>query len=310
MEGTAPPIRPYQPRVPYPQRLAWTKLLQLEPKYAPFLERLRRIYADTPFLKTLKKAPACLQFVRDFLSKKEEPEGGSVMPIGRACSSFVQSPTKLQDPGDFYIPCCIGDIHIARALCNLGVSVSLMPLSLYRRLELLELTPTTTLILLADRSTRQPVGILEDIPVKVGEFVIPCAFFVVDMDESPSMPIILGRPFLATTGAEINVQAGTLSLCTCGERVDFCFPPPIPTPAPATSPPPPAPSPTPPPVLIPAIPPSFSTRLEVFNGDGGPDIWPSSYDTSAHTGDVLDPTTPLYTFPGAPPESPLFTICR
>jgi len=95
MEGTAPPIHPYQPRVPYPQRLAWTKLLQLEPKYARFLERLRQIYADTPFLEALKKATACLQFVRDFLSKKEEPEGGSVMPIGRACSSFIQSPTKL-----------------------------------------------------------------------------------------------------------------------------------------------------------------------------------------------------------------------
>ena len=110
MEGTAPPICPYQPRVPYPQRLAWTKLLQLQPKYARFLEKLRQIYADTPFLETLKKAPTCLQFVRYFLSKKVEPEGGSVMPIGQACSSFLQSATKLQDPGNFYIPCCIGDI--------------------------------------------------------------------------------------------------------------------------------------------------------------------------------------------------------
>ena len=89
MEDTAPPIRPYQPRVPYPQRLAWTKLLQLEPKYARFLERLRRIYADSPFLETLKKVPACLKYVRDFLFKKGDPEGGSVMPFGRACSSFI-----------------------------------------------------------------------------------------------------------------------------------------------------------------------------------------------------------------------------
>jgi len=89
MESLAPPIRPYQPRVPYPQRLAWTKLLQLEPKYARFLDVRRRIYADTPFLGTLKKAPVCLQFVRDFLYKKGEPKGGSVMPIGRACSSFL-----------------------------------------------------------------------------------------------------------------------------------------------------------------------------------------------------------------------------
>ena len=66
-------------------------------------------------------------------------------------------------------------------------------------------TPTTTLIQLADCSTRHPIGVLEDVPAKVGEFVIPCDFFVVDMDERPSMPIILGQPFLATAGAEINM---------------------------------------------------------------------------------------------------------
>ena len=81
-----PPIRPYHPPVPCPQRLAWTKLLQFEPKNARFLDVLKRVYADTPFLEALKKAPACLQFVRDFLSKKSEPEGGSVMPIGLVCS--------------------------------------------------------------------------------------------------------------------------------------------------------------------------------------------------------------------------------
>ena len=83
------------------------------------------------------------------------------------------------------------------------------------------------MIQLADCSTRQPVGILEDVPVRVGEYVIPCDFYVVDMEESPHMPIILGRPFLATAGAEINVQAGTLSFCICGVRVDFSFPPPM-----------------------------------------------------------------------------------
>jgi len=188
-----------------------------------------------------------------------------------------------------------------------------MPLSLYRRLTSLDLTPTTTSTQLADCSIRQPVGILEDLPVKVGEFVIPCDFFVVDMEESPHMPIILGRPFLVTAGAKINVQAGTLSFCICGERVDFCFPPPLPTLAPATSTPPPAP--------VPAIPPSVSTSLEVFDGDGGPDIWPPRYATSApiptslgipsaYTRKVLDPTALFYTFPSAPPESPLSTIWR
>jgi len=147
----------------------------------------------------------------------------------------------------------------------------------------------------------------------VGEFVISCKFFVVDKGESPYMPIILGRPFLATVGAEINVQAGTLSFSICGERVDFCFPPPIPTPAPTTSPPPPAP--------VPAAPPNILLSIEVFDGNGGPDIWATRYDDpvpiptslgipSAYAGEVMDPTAPFYTFPIPAPESPSFTIWR
>ena len=71
-------------------------------------------------------------------------------------------------------------------------------------------------MILANCSIRQAVGILEDVPVRVGEFVIPCDFLVMDMDESLHMPIILGRLFLATVGAKIDVQAGTLSFRICG----------------------------------------------------------------------------------------------
>jgi len=188
-----------------------------------------------------------------------------------------------------------------------------MSLSLYRRLTSLDLTPTTISIQLADCSIRQLVGILEDLPVRVGEFVVPCDFFVVDMEESPDMPLILGRPFLTIAGAEINVQAGTLSFCICGERVDFCFPPPIPTPAPATSPPLPAP--------VPAAPPKNFISITVFNGDRGPDLWATRYADpvsiltslgipSAHTGEVLYPTAPFYTFLSPPPESSPFIIWR
>ena len=127
------------------------------------------------------------------------------------------------------------------------------------------------------------------------------------------MPLILGRPFLATAGAEINVQVGTLSFCICGEMVDFCFPPPIPTPAPATFPPPLAP--------LPTAPPSDFISIVVCDGDRGPDLWPTRYADlvpiptsigipSVHTEKVLNPTASCYTFPGTPPEPPPFTIWR
>jgi len=75
-----------------------------------------------------------------------------------------------------------------------------MPLSLCKKLQLRDLMPAHLTIQLADCSTRQPVGILEDVPIQVGKFLIPCDFIVLDMDEDFPTPLILGRPFLATAG--------------------------------------------------------------------------------------------------------------
>ena len=132
-------IHPYQPSVSYPQRLAWGKLFQLELKFARFLDMLKRIYADTPFLEALKKAPSHIQYLRELLSKKGEPKGGSVIPIEEVCSSTLQSPSKLQDSGSFSIPCVVGDLQIKGALCDLGASVSIMPSSFYSMLQLQDL---------------------------------------------------------------------------------------------------------------------------------------------------------------------------
>jgi len=134
----APLVRPYQPPVLYPQRVAWAKLFQLEHKFARFLDMLKWIYADTHFLEALKKAPSYTQFLRELLSNKEKHGGASVVPIGEVCSSILrsQTPSKLQDPCNFSIPCTIGDLQIEGALCDLGVSMSLMRLSFYRRLQL------------------------------------------------------------------------------------------------------------------------------------------------------------------------------
>jgi len=101
----------------------------------------------------------------------------------------------------------------------------MMPLFLYRELQLQNLQPSSLTVQLADCSTRQPVGILEDVPVQVDQFIIPCNFIVMDIDRDFQAPLILGRPFLATARVVIDVQADTLSFQLCGEKVDFCFPP-------------------------------------------------------------------------------------
>jgi len=97
--------------------------------------------------------------------------------------------------------------------------MSLMPLSLYKKLGLLDLTPATMILQLANHSIRRPTGILEDVPIQMGKFVIPCDFIILDMDESSELPIILGRPILATAGAMTDVQVGTIAFQFCEERV-------------------------------------------------------------------------------------------
>jgi len=85
-----PPAGTYQPRVPFPQRLVWSKLSQLEPRFAQFLETLRQIYVSSPFLEVLKDAPTHLKFLREPLSKKGELGDASLAPISRSHSSLLQ----------------------------------------------------------------------------------------------------------------------------------------------------------------------------------------------------------------------------
>ncbi|XP_058003929.1 uncharacterized protein LOC131180599 [Hevea brasiliensis] len=103
-------------------------------------------------------------------------------------------------------------MKIHKALCDLGASVSLMPLSICQKLEVEELKPTTISLQLADRSIKYPMGILENIPIKVGKFFIPVDFVVLEMEEDVQILIILGRPFLATAGAIIDAKNRRLTL--------------------------------------------------------------------------------------------------
>ena len=96
-----------------------------------------------------------------------------------------------------------------------------MPLSMFKRLKLGEPKSTKISLQLADRSYQHPRGIIENVLVKVGKFVLPTDFVILDMEEDDSVPIILGRPFLATEKAQINVQEGELKLRVQGDEITF-----------------------------------------------------------------------------------------
>ena len=127
----------------------------------------------------------------------------------------------MKDPGSFTIPCSIGKNEFKKALCDSGASINLMPLSMVKRLSLGELTPTAITLQMADRSMAQPEGILEDVLVKVGKFIFPVDFIIMQMEEDTQVPLLLGRPFLATEAALIDVQKGELTLRVGDEAVHF-----------------------------------------------------------------------------------------
>ena len=133
-------------------------------------------------------------------------------------------PKKLGDPGVPTIPCSIKRNYVRTALCDLGAGVSVMPLSLYRRLDLNKLTPTEISLQMADKSAVIPVGICEDVPVVVANVTILTDFVILDIPEDDSMSIILGRPFLNTAGAVIDCTKGNVTFHFNGIEHTIHFP--------------------------------------------------------------------------------------
>ena len=110
---------------------------------------------------------------------------------------------------------------MGKTLCDSEASINLMPLSVVKRLSLGELTPTAMTLQMADRTLAQPKDILEDVLIKVGKFIFPTDFMVIDIEEDKQVPLMLGRPFLATEAALIDVKKGELTLKVRDEAMHF-----------------------------------------------------------------------------------------
>jgi hypothetical protein len=131
---------------------------------------------------------------------------------------------KQKDPECPTITCSVGSFKFEKALCDLGASVSVMPRDVLEKL-CLPLEPTGMCLEVGDNSIRYPLGITEDVPVKVGHHFIPVDFVVLEMGEREKPPLILGRPFLKTVGATIDVRKGGIMFDINRERSSFKFRP-------------------------------------------------------------------------------------
>ncbi|GJR63553.1 hypothetical protein Tco_1505715 [Tanacetum coccineum] len=150
----------------------------------------------------------------------EENKGSYGPQFSEAYSEASQSlPQKEKDLGSFTLPCFINNVCFDNVLVNLGSSVSVMPLSTYLNLRLGELAHTKLTVELTDRTVKYPKGIAENVLVIIGKFTFPVDFIILDMPEDIKVPLILGRPFLSTARAKIDVYKRKITLRVGEERI-------------------------------------------------------------------------------------------
>ncbi|XP_047156975.1 uncharacterized protein LOC124827864 [Vigna umbellata] len=130
----------------------------------------------------LHQIPTNARWLKKPLKKKKYVDEG-ILEVQGNCSVIYQKtlPPKVKDPGSFTIPCNIGNCKVRNALIDLGASINLMPLSMLKKIDGLEVKPTKMVLQMTDRSTKSPYGIVEDVVVQVDKLKFPVDFVVIEM---------------------------------------------------------------------------------------------------------------------------------
>ena len=201
--------------LPFPQAL---KIKKKAINQAEMLEVLRQVKVNIPLLDMIKQVPTYAKFLKDLCTVKRGLNVDKKAFLIEQVTAIIQCKTlvKYKDQGCPTISVNIGDTCVEKALLDLGESVNLLPYSMYKQLGLGELKPTSITLSLADRSIKILKGTVEDVLIQVDKFYYPVDFVVVDIEPPVAganyVPIILRRPFLATSNAIINWRNGVMQL--------------------------------------------------------------------------------------------------
>jgi len=203
-----------------------------EDKENEILKVYKKVKLNIPLLDATKQIPKYAKFLKELCTTKRafKLKGHEMVSMGEIVYAVAQKNMSLnqKDPGAFTIPCVIGNASFKRALCDLGASISVMPKHVYDSLSLEPLNKTSIVIQLADRSFVYPLGVIEDVLVKIDSLVIPSDFYILDMehdscDSSNNTSILFGRPFLKTANTKIDYGKDTLSIEVGDEKIEFNF---------------------------------------------------------------------------------------
>ncbi|PNX79507.1 hypothetical protein L195_g035493, partial [Trifolium pratense] len=160
--SSSPVLTRERPHPPFPQRLRKAKE---EKQFDKFIEIMKQLNINIPLIEAIQQMPNYSKFMKDVLTKRRRIGEFETVALTQECSQMVQGkiPPKLKDPETFTIPCTIGDVHVGQALCDLGASINLMSLSVFKKLGIGAARPTTVTLQLADRSICYPQGKIEDV---------------------------------------------------------------------------------------------------------------------------------------------------
>nr|GEW95028.1 hypothetical protein [Tanacetum cinerariifolium] len=159
------------------------------------------------------------QICRGAYLDKDSPLNEEVKSVKEVkYGEFESSTPKGQDPGSFILPCSIGKLDFNNALADLGASISIMPLSMYKHLGIGKLKPINMVTKMADNTKCTPKGIVENLLVKIYKFIFSVDFMILDMVEDLRIPIILGRTLLSTAHAKESYEEIVYRITEVAER--------------------------------------------------------------------------------------------
>nr|GEY37694.1 reverse transcriptase domain-containing protein [Tanacetum cinerariifolium] len=217
-------VQPPKPSIPYLSRLHDQKLRdKANDQKEKFFQIFQDLNFNISFADALILIPKFGPTVKSLLTNKEKLYEQARTPLNDHCSTvpLKRLPEKLGDPSKLLIPCDFPGMDECLALANLSARINLMPLFVWNKLSLPQLTPTLMTLELANQSISRPIGAAEDVFVKMGKFHFLDDFVVVDFDADPQVPLILRRSFLKTGKALVDVFEGELTLRVGKEAITF-----------------------------------------------------------------------------------------
>ncbi|CAN6573211.1 unnamed protein product [Malus baccata var. baccata] len=222
-EVGAVPTNIFPSNAPFPSRFLQSKN---EEEEKDVLETFRKMHVNIPLLDAIKQIPKYAKCLKKLCTTKKSVRDKEVVHVSKNVSVILQRklPPKCKYPGSFTIPCVIGNTRFKSAMLDLGASINVMPYSVYASMNLGALKHDGVIIQLADRSNAYPKGVLEDVLVQVDHLIFPADFYVLEMDESdhaPSLPILLGMPFMKLAQTKIDVAKGLVTMAFGGDTISF-----------------------------------------------------------------------------------------